>query len=1558
MTKRDCQGWHAKLMVRIATVGLTFCLGPPGLQADEPPDRGSGSPPPPPALHRGPPLPHAPDSTPAETPPDVSELSAQRTALNPLLVRDRRLRLLLTRGDTALLDGQTLAGVAQLQALLDSSQDAFFWPDDSLRPQGAWSEVLRRVHASSEIVRRDYERLHGAAARDLLERFNDSHDDRLLVELMRRYGPTTAARDAAVHQLLLSHDTGRSTRAQEWARFLESDPSHWSQLTSHVQRLVMGQERRPRGFAPASFVANRPLARPVTHFVSTGEVQVGHADTSAPYPVPLWTSRFDSDLPQATIASDNEHPGTDVAQVVRDSYNDWLAHRTEYRLPIATSHESVVSDDVLIVRDFTHVRAFNLETGRVQWKFACESSLAAAAQSLERAGHGNHAGGLDFHAHFSGNSVFGRLTTDGSRVYVIDKCTPDAQTPNRLVAIAIEPESPAGSSTSHAREVDAVWMRGKHSGLANDDLANSALLGSPLCVDDRLYLLGEHERQISLFALDAATGRTIWKQGVSLVEKPVAEDAVRLRTACTPVYDDGIICCPTELGIVVGVDALSGRLEWVYDHMDTDQRGSSGRWAFSNGRHADHSLLPNRPFVHRGRLIYLPARSRFVHCVDTATGNMVWAQLRYEAHAIGEVTDSLVLLLGDRECRAINLTDGNELWRTPTPEPAGTGIVAGSQYLLPTTNGPCLSIALQNGQIGGQPFGQMLHELWGADHSPAGNLISHRDLIVATTPQGVRVYPQARHRLEQLSARAVEGRLATADQLLHAQLLLTLGEQDAAGDTLQRLLDRDCPHAIRLPAERLLREVLYAQLDDAADSHPKLIRLAELAHTEDENLRLQLSRVLVAIRENDADLLTESLDEFLTLPGEALISINGNDEYVVSAESCLRDRLASLRNDERRQLSEALDLYLLRASDQLADATDVAQLNRFVMLFGDWPQIASSKSTLARRWLSSGRDQDAELLLLAQCSGTQTTAVAPARRLLAELYSRHGFEQAAIRHQHIAAESESLGPTWKHRLTGFGATDASLAMLQATLSARLPSKPPTTILQTAMSPATAGAHVEITEHRCIGDCSEGERCACRHARLVRENMRRAFVPSLTSSLLVLDQGIMRNKRTHSLLTLVDRNSGVPRSEIEVPSAYWQMPRPCTVDAGHVMVIGGDAAHGISLLEGRTLWSFVPETSGRKSQKIKVGPTCSDICVLQMPYELRVVHTASGRTLWSRTHLPPGVGLLANESVGIIGDSHTLCVFDGDQISYTVFHAQSGREIRHGSRPLTSGESRRNRWAVGRQPVDVVADATGCRLCIWDSRDDRTTYDVLLTDRLVAPLPGEEEFACLTSEGHLQVVRASDSELLLDMPVSVSQPLGAISKLTAFADRDRFFFNLAGESDEVPLGVVAATDDLDLPHVRVRGRLLTVDRHSGRVLWDREVQDACVPITPELSPAILALISRTAEDRPSLGRGRTHDPASLMLEVLDAATGNTLARHNRLLKSRIVGYRCPPSDETDSDGSGSQRNPSRDATAPRDSSSAILASLIGVDSRIDIRASTRPVSPPVRVAAEESITTER
>ena len=900
MVRRDRQGWRVLIVLsRLAVAGILIASGPLSLTGPKTlpaqTDRTESPPPPPsppsrPPSHtagpnqtgppvgpRTPPTPRADTSDAVQPTPAVSvssainappkivlpielsleKLTAERNSLNQFLYRDRRHKLLLTRGDQALSGGDVDLALLHYQALVDAASDAFYWPEDSLRPGGVQFTAQLRLRSLPENIRNAYERRHGAEARALFVEAVQKNDRRTVLSLLKRFRLTQAGREAMIRELLIAYDLGQLRRASQFARLLAEDPQHCQQLTPQLKELV----RR---------LADSSIGGQTTELAAA---TVPLESVSPPSLRPLWTRSLTAGIDDGE-ASDPASSVGDMDRLVEDAITRWQLEHEDRRLPVTTSNEPLVVDHRVLIRDFTGIRALDLETGRSLWSFRTAGSLAASAQAVvEEEARGEGAPPLSFHADFAGQGPRGRLSTDRHRVFFID--SHERQLPrqaaeegsasqhasNRIVALNLATPEPSANNIPHV-----AWTRGQRGGHDADPLTGHFFLGPPLPVDGRLYLLSEHDGQLYCTALSARSGQTLWQQSIALVDRSIDWDSARQMMACSPLAVGHVIVCPTEVGVVVGIDPLTGALRWICDHIDEDQRHTAGRWSSSSRRILGNTEFPSRMLSQSGRVFYLPFRSRFLHCIDATSGQVPWKMDRHDALALSAVTPELVILTGPREVSARSAENGSLLWKTTCPEPAGHGLVAGDQYLLPIRDGRCLALALSDGTMTGSRFGELLHELaQPTPESPApvaspihlvshdhpaqpnqsserytgGNLLAANGFVVMAMPTSLAVFPQARPLLQTLTETADEGELAPVHRLEAAMLHLLLGEQPEAKRRLDRLRGTHSSKQIRHTALRLSREILFKELASAANPRPVLDQLSTIPAGDPDHLRLQ-----------------------------------------------------------------------------------------------------------------------------------------------------------------------------------------------------------------------------------------------------------------------------------------------------------------------------------------------------------------------------------------------------------------------------------------------------------------------------------------------------------------------------------------------------------------------------------------------------------------------------------------------------------------------------------------------------------------------------------------------
>ena len=191
----------------------------------------------------------------------------------------------------------------------------------------------------------------------------------------------------------------------------------------------------------------------------------------------------------------------------------------------------------------------------------------------------------------------------------------------------------------------------------------------------------------------------LWVQGISYVDRPIDEDLLRNTLACTPCYSAGVIVCPTQMGVLVGVDALDGALLWTYYYGD-DDTASESAWSFMSHRPYGNTGFANPPLIEGNRILLLPRQSESIHCIDLTTGTKLWKQPRNDAEFVAGAADGVVMAVGERISYGLSLVDGTSRWSTRTarfPVP----VCEPARSLLPLAENRVVAIDMRTGARSG-----------------------------------------------------------------------------------------------------------------------------------------------------------------------------------------------------------------------------------------------------------------------------------------------------------------------------------------------------------------------------------------------------------------------------------------------------------------------------------------------------------------------------------------------------------------------------------------------------------------------------------------------------------------------------------------------------------------------------------------------------------------------------------------------------------------------------------------------------------------------------------------
>ena len=174
----------------------------------------------------------------------------------------------------------------------------------------------------------------------------------------------------------------------------------------------------------------------------------------------------------------------------------------------------------------------------------------------------------------------------------------------------------------------------------------------------RLYTMGDVEGNSTLFALNLADGKVLWKTRVG---QPGGNRNPGTRS--TPATDGKIVVALGQFGELICVDAADGKLRWQ-KHLTTDFEGRRPGWDWSESPLLDGDHVLVTPGGKAGAVVAL----------NKETGALVWRSKEFTDGAhytsllpveIGGVRQYLVFTAAS--VAGVAAKDGKLLWKTARP---------------------------------------------------------------------------------------------------------------------------------------------------------------------------------------------------------------------------------------------------------------------------------------------------------------------------------------------------------------------------------------------------------------------------------------------------------------------------------------------------------------------------------------------------------------------------------------------------------------------------------------------------------------------------------------------------------------------------------------------------------------------------------------------------------------------------------------------------------------------------------------------------------------------------
>jgi len=1415
-----------------------------------------------------------PDSADSEKPrpPSLGLQPAERTQVQNLLRAESLVEL-----------GQYAEATRVLDQLLAEPQDTFFLPERGLpRWRSIKDTASRLIAALPEEGRSAYRlRVETQAQQMLDEAVRAGRMDavRAVADRFFHTGPGAEAvlllaRDrleqgqpfhAALYLERLQRESADADRFEPTLSLLLAVCWYRAGMVSRAEAAVARlpgdvQDLRVAGQAPAAVPGAQPARLWLESLLGPPPVGSDGAQWSMYGGDPTrnaWCSSAGAYLAGSPIGSlSHERTLRDAQAALAEQLLD------EFRLGAPALHPLVVKDRA-VFRTATSLAAVELASGRLLWEARLEDPLQHLLRDPGREDIPWESAEFRraLHSRLFENRTFGTLSTDGSRVFVVED-----------LPLGLPAESQRIMLTRDGRPRLAPGVLKRYNLLAAYDLSTGKLvweldgspetpepaagdvwfLGPPLPLGRRLYVLAKVETQTRLIEVEAATGRVISALTLALGEAPPEESSrvivgnvavlqpdENLLAGHSPSFANGVLVCRTLDSQLVAIDLAARKVLWV-NRLPSSENNLRSRvlrilQARLGGRpepDSQQQWIDQSLLIAEGKLLVPAPETDQLVCLDLRDGQERWAAPRDDALYVAGVWDGRAVVVGRSSVWALRLEDGSFAWahqRVALPEgalPSGRGLLAPPRFYLPLSTAEIAAVDLVEGRL--------VARSRSPEQLVPGNLVACSQAVLSQSAVGV-------WKFEDLDARAKRLGVAGEDAGGHGA-----GADAAAGDPSgqdeQTLLERGelllCQGRVGAAA-RLLARAAQGKPESRA-GQLLITAIMDGLEVDFEHFAAQAEswEKLVDAGPQRAELLRRLADGFQR---------TGRQQQAF--EACLKLMDIEQDTSELRHLEAArqvrTDCRLAARLEQLyraADAAERAEIDAMIrrrlqgrtldeqkareaLAFYSWHRLAAGlRLSLAELAVRRVQGLEAEQLLREVLRSGNEVERRLAGAGLAELTASAEQPQVAARYYRWLAEQYpntevAGGRTGRGLIEALSATDPVRRVLSgadawptAKVETNVDSNRKSIVYRMSLS-------VECDDIRF--DPVETIELDTQHRKLIGRDAwaQAAWELALPGDASQWSTALSRYRygaawrRGHLVLLRMGTSLcaiDVLRSPARMLWVHETAP-PGRVSAGMVVFnpFGPIGPGGVA--SGQPL----PMVVGRRA------------VYLLSDWKLTALDLLTGKVRWVRDDLAPGARLF--------GDRDVLFIVPEDGTPATVFRAQDGLLL--GRCELPPG---RDRLAfTGRCILVWQSDARESRLALVDPWAKQTVWEHRFAAGAQPALVDRQRAAVFERSGRLVVVDTQSGGLLAESRLEAESEIESLGVL-AWSQGYLVAVNRPGRRGN------ALTSYPYIRQLPVHGRLYALGNQGGKPLWSRTIESHALWMDQPRELPVLVLCDRTQQ----------------------------------------------------------------------------------------------------------------
>jgi len=1072
-----------------------------------------------------------------------------------------------------------------------------------------------------------------------------------------------------------------------------------------------------------------------------------------------------------------------------------------------------------------------------------------------------------------------------------------------------------------------LWVAGGR-GPAAGELADSHFLGPPLPVGDRLYQLNEKQQELRLAVLDPASGSLVGLQRLCTTRTRLQADPARKIQAAHLAYADGILVCPTNAGVVLGIELLGNSFVWAYPYAaspepSADPSGQAmmplpnGRVIIRGGRMIGMNQRPlalggwkvTPPVVSGGKVVFAAPDADAIHCVSLRDGSRLWSHKRQDDDLyLGGVVAGKAIIVGRKAVRALELDGaGKVAWTLSTGLPSGFGTASDNQYFLPLREAGSAKepevcvIDVAKGEISAHTRSRK--------KSLPGNLVFHDGDMVSQTSTSIAVYPQLSAKLAQIDdlirknpadpvglTERGELRLDKGDWMGAVLDLATALRNKPPSEILERTREKFFESMCELARRDFTRAEEYLEeFKSACEVSPAPMATetqAADARKETRRRKAAFMGLLAAGRESQGR-LAEAFDAYVdvaaTLGGSELLPVLEEPSLMAASDTWAQGRVSAMMAKAAPAKRTELEAKVAQRLEKAKAAnTPMDELRGLSTVFGHLSSSGQEIRLLLAARLAAEGSADAMTLAEQQLELVRPPLATPEQhaRSLVELaklnLSRQLPDDAAACLSTLALEYPDLlidGKSGKARLSE-AATDHRLL------------------------PFLDGPGHSFPAGRIkVVDKPGGGRNLMAHTLAANGKMLPFFSRHMVQ--------FQFNQQTqgYNTLTLVDRATGEERMSESLArrnmlstalnnsnyiNPFMNHPRFSYQAVGHIMLASaGNVVYAIDPLRRRVLWDmnlnqpgepasassspingrleidglkvdFV-HPDGYRQRMGQAGPLLAHAAILLTKDGMMAVDPVTGRTLWVRQDIP--------SDSQVFSDGLTLAVASLDPASGKPSAVRGIRAVDGASVPIPDSS------AILANKIRISGS-----LVLWidesmNGRKLKLTEAVSLRDIWTRDLPAECAVIQCEGESFTGLIEADGTLRLVDigtgketMVTKVDPRHAKDTSPFAISDGARVFVGLHRQPDAAAQVQSAFIPASGINCRQLNGELYVFDKATGKLSWRAQCnQQSIVTEAIGLVPVVM-MASRSNRPIPNNPNGRM---LQTTIRSFDKRTGKLL-----------------------------------------------------------------------------------